>query len=278
MTARRTLGHVFLALAAALVACARAPHERSAMSPTLADSAAASRAFDAAYARFRQGYAQAEPALVSALYADSAYYLSPGQRIRRGRSVIHEEFAGFLGQYRQSGRPGPQVSFDIVDRGVSGDLGYDIGYYRFGNEEPSGKFIVLWKRGPDGVWRMWADGYSFVDRPRPVAAASTAADSAPVVRLDRSELARRTGTFRSISPPVEPPVTIHIELSGDTLKLRGLAPAPVTLVPLDRTRFRVVSPQGSQGPVLRYATEGDRVLGVSIQREGQTFVFVPLKG
>jgi uncharacterized protein (TIGR02246 family) len=123
----------------------------------------AGSAFDRAYDEFSRAYRDGDPAGVAALYTEDAWYLAPGDSIQHGEVVRHFEW---LSSYEPG--TGPVVEFEILDRAVVGDLGYDIGYYRIraaGAPEESassGKFIVLWKRGVDGTWRIHADGYSEV--------------------------------------------------------------------------------------------------------------------
>jgi ketosteroid isomerase-like protein len=136
------------------------PAERGGASRTLP--------MDSVYARFTRGYQTLQPRMVSELYAEDAFYLSPGDTIRRGRPAIHQAFSRFFGGVRERG-DSLSIAFDIRDRAVTGDLGYDVGYYRLTgvprNGTPrtdTGKFIVIWKRGADGTWRIHADGYSGV--------------------------------------------------------------------------------------------------------------------
>jgi ketosteroid isomerase-like protein len=140
-------------------------------------------AFDAVYAKFTEGYKRADPGMVAALYTADAYYLSPGRMIVQGKDSVLSAFA-FLSSYRN--RPtGPAIGFRILDRQVSGDLAWDIGYYLMNGDgkpiteadQPDGKFIVLWKRGADGQWRIHADGYSDV-RPASAPSGEAAADNA----------------------------------------------------------------------------------------------------
>jgi ketosteroid isomerase-like protein len=124
------------------------------------------RAFEEAYAAFSAAYRAGDPEAVAALYAQDAFYLAPGAEIDRGDVVRH---FGFLSSVEPGA--GPVIEFEIVDRGTSGDLAYDIGYFTFRRDgDPAesagrGKFIVIWKRGEDGVWRIHADGYSEVEEP-----------------------------------------------------------------------------------------------------------------
>lgn len=126
----------------------------------------AERAFEEVYAAFSAAYRAGDPEAVAALYAEDAFYLAPGSEIDRGDVARHFEF---LSSFDPGA--GPIIEFELVDRDVSGDLAYDIGYFTFRREgEPAesagrGKFVVIWKRGEDGVWRIHADGYSDVEDP-----------------------------------------------------------------------------------------------------------------
>ena len=126
----------------------------------------AERAFEETYAAFSAAYRAGDPAAVAALYADDAFYLAPGREIERGNVGRHFEF---LSSFEPGA--GPIIGFELVDREVSGGLAYDIGYFTFRRPDAPadsagrGKFIVIWKRGDDGVWRIHADGYSDVERP-----------------------------------------------------------------------------------------------------------------
>jgi ketosteroid isomerase-like protein len=133
-------------------------------------AAAAEQAFEEAYAEFSAAYRAGDPAAVTALYTADAFYLSPGNEIDRGNVESH--FA-WLSSFDPGA--GPVIEFEIVDREISGGLAYDIGYYtiRQPKAEPGsgsrGKFIVIWKRGEDGVWRIHADGFSEVNESGPAA-------------------------------------------------------------------------------------------------------------
>ncbi len=126
----------------------------------------ASGAMNALYERFTRAYALAEPDSVVALYTDDALYLPAGGDVRRGKGVLRGEF-GFLARIREQGGTA-RIDFESVDRGASGDLAYDVGYYRLqieqadGTTRPAsrGKFATTWKRGDDGHWRIHVDSFS----------------------------------------------------------------------------------------------------------------------
>ncbi len=120
------------------------------------DKAAAEQAMQAVYDTFSKAYLQADPAMVAGLYTEDAYYLQPNNMIMQGRDSIQATFASFLNRFQPGN--GPDISFEIIDRRISGQQAYDIGYYLF-NGARSGKFIVLWQK-EDGEWRIRADGFS----------------------------------------------------------------------------------------------------------------------
>ena len=154
------------ALAAVLLMLPLAVVSAQVKSP--ATGGAAGKAMDAQYDRFSEAYRKLDPAMVGGLYTEDAFYLQPGSEIMRGRKAIHENFAGFFSGVAQR-KDSVRISFEIVDRAVSGDLGYDIGYYTLSSRTAAGesrssrgKFTVIWKKGSDGVWMIHSDGYSGV--------------------------------------------------------------------------------------------------------------------
>lgn len=125
---------------------------------------------DAVYDVFSRAYARADvQMLMDSVYGDSAFYLPPGSPILRGQDQFRGQFS-FLEQFARTGGEGPELSFEIIDRDYAGDLAYDIGIYTLrGPGAPTdgaatqGKFIVIWKRGEDGRWRIHGDAFSPLD-------------------------------------------------------------------------------------------------------------------
>jgi uncharacterized protein (TIGR02246 family) len=120
---------------------------------------------DEPYQRFAAAYAALDPDRVAQIYAQDAVMLPPSGDILRGRAAIRDRYARGFDDDRERGHT-RQITFELVDRVVSGDLRSDYGYYtiigrRAGHEEQSrGKFAKLWIRGQDGVWRIRSDSYS----------------------------------------------------------------------------------------------------------------------
>jgi ketosteroid isomerase-like protein len=57
-----------------------------------------------------------------------------------------------------------EIDLNTLSVDESGDLAYEIGVHRFrtqtGSAEPvttTGRYLVVWRRGADGVWRIQAD-------------------------------------------------------------------------------------------------------------------------
>ena len=135
---------------------------------TLAPGVLPHKEIDGVYRTFSLAYDKLDPTLVTNLYGLEALYLAPGKEIQKGREEIHKAFKGFFDWAKEKGRT-LSVSFRIVERGVSGDLGYDVGIYTLkgsgggmADGVDSGKFIVIARKSNDGTWYFQVDGYSFL--------------------------------------------------------------------------------------------------------------------
>jgi ketosteroid isomerase-like protein len=138
-----------------------------ATAPAVAQDRATEEALRKVYARFTEAYRQADAEKVANLYTEDAYYLQPNSEVLQGRDSVLGVFRRFLDPIRRQQKPGPAIYFDILERKISGSIGWDVGYYRMGpagadsaSSKRGGKFIVLWRKDRDGQWRIHADGYS----------------------------------------------------------------------------------------------------------------------
>lgn len=228
------------------------------------DSVAASAAFDAVYARLSDAYRRRDAAAASQLYHQDAYYLAPGSPLLRGRASIARQFERILGRTPSPAGGGPRIAFQISSRAVAADLGFDVGQYAFDGGPPSGKFIVLWRRGADHQWRLWADGYSGLEA-APSAAASppvVAIDSAPGLALTQTQLAEYVGPLRAIHPAMTSPPEVGILLVDGKLRLSGLSSEHLLLVPEAPDVFRVIDPNFPVGMVVRAHRTAGRIVSV----------------
>ena len=127
---------------------------------------------DAIYAKFSESYKTLNPELVASLYTKDAAYLSPGSEITKGRDAILANFTRSFERSKKEGR-NLTISFNIIQRKVEKNLGYDVGvytlnYYKDGKmlSEHKGKFVVVAVKGKDGKWRFQVDGYSNINPPK----------------------------------------------------------------------------------------------------------------
>lgn len=146
-------------------------------------TATAQSTLDEVYQRFSAAYDRLDADAVASLYTEEAQYLTPSsdRPIRQGRAAIKQSFEAFFNSIRDR-QAALDISFRIVDRSISGDLAYDVGYYKLvvsypedPAKEPStsaGKFVVVAKKQADGTWQFHVDGYSST----PVAAFDEAED------------------------------------------------------------------------------------------------------
>jgi uncharacterized protein (TIGR02246 family) len=121
---------------------------------------------DEPYQRFSAAYATLDADRVAAIYTEDALMLPPGGEILKGRAAIRERYADGFDEDRKRGHT-RRITFELVDRLVSGDVRNDYGYYTITGRSPSGheqehrgKFAKVWQRGRDGVWRIRSDSYS----------------------------------------------------------------------------------------------------------------------
>jgi uncharacterized protein (TIGR02246 family) len=131
------------------------------------DSSAA--VIDKIYEDFTAAYHNLDVDAVTNLYTEDAHYLAPDTSILIGREVIRSSFARFF-DWAKANEAQLKISFKVVDRSISGDLAYDVGYYYLETLFPNspekksrkdvGKFVTVAKRQPDGSWKFHVDGYS----------------------------------------------------------------------------------------------------------------------
>ncbi len=133
---------------------------------------------DDIYRRFSEAYRKLDAEAVTNLYTDDALYLAPDSDIERGREKISAIFSGFFNSVKTSGGS-LTISFQILERRVSDDLGYDVGIYTLTQKVAKGearigrgKFVVVARRVKKGEWRFQIDTYNNFPKAQPKQAAS----------------------------------------------------------------------------------------------------------
>jgi ketosteroid isomerase-like protein len=113
----------------------------------------------AAGPRFIDAFNRADWATVATFYTDDAVALAPHAEIARGPASIQQLFSTF-------GTMQPRLSFrpDRIEQ--SGDIAYEYGTYelrmteRGATIDDRGKYLAVWRRMPDGQWKMVADMFN----------------------------------------------------------------------------------------------------------------------
>jgi|SRR5215469_12581367 len=114
-----------------------------------------------------------DAAKAMSFYGDTAMQFPDNGPLVQGKDNIR------AGWEKMFALPGPGLSF--VTTGVevarSGDLAYEYGTYDFATQDKNGKvndekgkYITIWKKQPDGSWKVAAD----IDNPDAAAAAPAA--------------------------------------------------------------------------------------------------------
>ena len=124
--------------------------------PAAAQSAKAS--IEAALVTFEEAFNSGDTAAVAAHYTQDAVLLPPDATRVDGREAIQNFWKGAM----DSGLK--DLRLEAVEVEESGDLAYEVGKFALsvpGKDgapaDVMGKYIVVWKKGPDGTWRLHRD-------------------------------------------------------------------------------------------------------------------------
>jgi len=95
---------------------------------------------------------------VASLYTEDATLLPPGSSPVKGRKNIQQYWQAFF----DAGASDPQLR--VVDVSSFGDMAYEIGAFEANLPVPQGgtaltqgKYVVIWKRQPDGSIKLLVD-------------------------------------------------------------------------------------------------------------------------
>jgi len=100
--------------------------------------------------------------VIAAQFIENAYLLAPDAPLIEGSEAIRAVFASL------EATPEYSLSWEpiVAEVGGAGDLGYTIGSYEMhmAPEGPPitivGKYMTIWKKQPDGTWRVAADMFN----------------------------------------------------------------------------------------------------------------------
>jgi len=149
MRMKKSLAHSLLAAALLVAAAAHAD---------TASLASVKKAIAAANAKYGEAVAKGDAKAIRALYTDDAYVLPPGSPAVHGGAAIEEMWNGLF----KIGAKAATLASEDVEK--SGDLAAETGTFTMtfqpeGKPEQtsSGKYVVVWKHGKDGSWKLHRD-------------------------------------------------------------------------------------------------------------------------
>jgi uncharacterized protein (TIGR02246 family) len=105
-------------------------------------------------AKFCAAFNQGDAAGVAAWYTEDAIAMPPNMDMAQGTNAIQE----LIGSFNSMGATNLALTTDEVMG--AGDLAIEVGKYTYsmpGGLQDSGKYIVVWKKGADGSWKLHRD-------------------------------------------------------------------------------------------------------------------------
>jgi uncharacterized protein (TIGR02246 family) len=133
-------------------------------SPARAEDVGA--AIDAANAKMEKDYAAGDTKAIAEAYAEDGVMLPPDATVVSGRAAIEKLWQSWI----DDGLKNLKLKTTAVES--AGDLAYEIGDFSLevpgkdgGTALAPGNYVVVWKKGGDGAWRIKVDTWN--DAPAP---------------------------------------------------------------------------------------------------------------
>ncbi|HUR95690.1 MAG TPA: SgcJ/EcaC family oxidoreductase [Gemmatimonadales bacterium] len=123
------------------------------------DPAAARRAIDAGNTEYRAAFLAMDAARLANVYDPRGARLGERGEVVRGRSAIARDVAAFVA------KAGPvTVTIETAQVWTIDDTAYETGAWSYtyhpkdaAEQRIGGRYVTLWRRQPDGGWKIWAD-------------------------------------------------------------------------------------------------------------------------
>ncbi len=129
-----------------------------ALAATSSASAGVREDIEAALATFATAFNNGDGAAVAVLYTDDAALLPPGEARVNGRAAIQAYWQGAV----DAGLT--DIALQAVEVEEDGDMAYEVGGFSLAapgengaKVTVTGKYIIVWKKGADGAWRLHRD-------------------------------------------------------------------------------------------------------------------------
>jgi len=169
---RRLFLMAILAFSLVMIGLAVACQQRQELPSPPDTRAADERAVREADAAWSKAAAAKDLERVLSSYAEDAIKCDPNSPMLTGKESIRKSWSEAMAT------PGFAVSWQAskAEASRSGDLAYTVGTYQLTVNDPKGKpltdrgkYVTVWKKQPDGNWKVVADIYNS-DLPAPQAA------------------------------------------------------------------------------------------------------------
>lgn len=115
---------------------------------------------------FSAAYMKGDAEKMVSLYTDDAVIFPGNSDLIRGKEAIRKYWT------LAPGRTITHHMITAVEIKITGDFAYDYGYYEISGRNNGeawgpnyGKYLIVWKRGSDGAWKMHLDMWN--SRPKP---------------------------------------------------------------------------------------------------------------
>jgi uncharacterized protein (TIGR02246 family) len=122
------------------------------------DAAALRTAIEAQNAKFTAAFNRGDAASVAELYTENALTMPPNSDAAQGREAIQKALEG---EFKMGAK---DLTLTTVSVEGSGDTAYETGTFTIkvtpegkAAMTDSGKYMAVWKRGADGMWKLHAD-------------------------------------------------------------------------------------------------------------------------
>jgi uncharacterized protein (TIGR02246 family) len=134
--------------------------------PARADDVKA--AIEAGNVKMEKDYAAGDAKAIAEAYTEDGVMLPPDATVVKGREAVAKLWQSWIDDGLKN------LKLKTTEVEVSGDLAYEIGDFSLdvpgedGSMTPApGNYLVVWKKGSDGVWRLKVDTWN--DAPAPKA-------------------------------------------------------------------------------------------------------------
>jgi uncharacterized protein (TIGR02246 family) len=121
------------------------------------DRAQLKETIEAVNAQFMEAVSAGDAAAVTAFYTEDATLLPPGAAMVQGLPAVRESWVASFAE------GGFTLNLSTVSVDGAGEFAYEIGTWSMpaaegeGGAVEQGKYLVVWKRGADGSWKLHAD-------------------------------------------------------------------------------------------------------------------------